>query len=517
MPQLMTRTRSFVSSTFFGYLHQASVMLVGLWLTPFYLRTLGQHGYGVWLVGLQVLSIILLMDFGVVAILPRDIAQLSGKIKAEGAGWEPLIELVSKTTKIVRFQTLVVSGAALCAYFLWPGITPEIRGPVAVAICAFCLSFPLRIYPAVLEGLQDIRFLSQLRIVLWVGVTAITVAFLTLNWRLYALAVGWAVNILAFQMIGLIRLRICYPRLLVIHHWLDKGLLGWRDISRGAWVSVGQISQILLDGTYIIALARIVGPAAVFTYSCTSKMITALASQPQLFVLTALPGLSQMKTSVSTDRIRLVTTVLAEGMLILGGAIVCVSFSVNEYFVRAWVGPKLFGGTLLTALILTGMLMRQLDIAFSQALFAMSHERALAVKGLVDGVVTTLSAFLAIHWFGLYGAAMAQIAGVLLVSLPTDVRLFCREFDVGAWKALSPYVPYLWRLVLTCAAGMLLARDLNPHSYLAIAQIAIVVLALYFALVFHHIRHTPLRGYVQAAWDHVWALVMNPRVRVANG
>ncbi len=47
-----------------GYLHTAGVVLVGLWLTPFLLRQLGSHDYGLWLLGTQVVFYLGLMDLG---------------------------------------------------------------------------------------------------------------------------------------------------------------------------------------------------------------------------------------------------------------------------------------------------------------------------------------------------------------------------------------------------------------------------------------------------------------------
>ena len=44
-----SRTRRFVGGLSVGYLHTAIVTIVGLWLTPYLLRHLEQHDYGLWL------------------------------------------------------------------------------------------------------------------------------------------------------------------------------------------------------------------------------------------------------------------------------------------------------------------------------------------------------------------------------------------------------------------------------------------------------------------------------------
>jgi len=39
-----------------------------LWMAPFLLHRLGQHDFGVWIVGFQILSYLILLDFGVIAM-----------------------------------------------------------------------------------------------------------------------------------------------------------------------------------------------------------------------------------------------------------------------------------------------------------------------------------------------------------------------------------------------------------------------------------------------------------------
>ena len=62
----MTRTRRFIGGLTLGYANQAMVTLVGLWLTAFLLRTLGNRDYGLWLVATQMLGYLMLSDLGVV-------------------------------------------------------------------------------------------------------------------------------------------------------------------------------------------------------------------------------------------------------------------------------------------------------------------------------------------------------------------------------------------------------------------------------------------------------------------
>jgi len=50
-----SRLRRLATGLGIGYVHTVATIVVGLWLTPFLLRHLGSHDYGLWLLGGQVL------------------------------------------------------------------------------------------------------------------------------------------------------------------------------------------------------------------------------------------------------------------------------------------------------------------------------------------------------------------------------------------------------------------------------------------------------------------------------
>jgi O-antigen/teichoic acid export membrane protein len=496
----MSRTRKFIGSTIYGYLWQGATMLVGLWLTPFYLRHLGQTDYGLWLAGLQVLSIVLLMDFGVVAILPRDVARLQGLIHS-GGKTDDLIALVRKSTNVVLYQTLIVSAAALAVCLYWPGLSKEIRGPVSVAAVAFCISFPLRLYPGIMEGLQDLEFLAQLRIGVWAAATMLTVALVLMGWSLYALAVGWSFNTLVLQLLALLRLRRTHAYLVRFKDWLFPARPHLQDFARGAWISVEQLAQILRDGTSLIILAKILGPASVVVFVATDKLIGIFGQQASLLVLNALPGLSELRTSAPKAKLQSVTTSLTLAMLLLSGGIASVAFAVNESFVTLWVGPTLYAGAAVSALITGKLLCRHLDLCLALSLFATGHERTLAIKTLLDGILTTASAFLLIYWTGLYGAVLCQLAGVVLAGLPIGIYLYCKEFEVSPKRALAPFAPLLVCILVAALSGRWLETFLKPTTYIGIAGLAGVVGVLYLGMAIPYAMRTPLWAHIRSILD----------------
>src|SRR5271170_5515001 len=148
----MSRSKRFLSGVVFGYSNQVLIMVVGLWLTPFLLRHLGQHDYGLWLTALQIMTYLALADFGIVALLPRSVAYATGR----AGGKEHATDLpatLGQTAIIVLGQTPLVAVAALLAWVFLPKEWLALRGPLGLIMAAFAILFPLRMLTAILEGL----------------------------------------------------------------------------------------------------------------------------------------------------------------------------------------------------------------------------------------------------------------------------------------------------------------------------------------------------------------------------
>jgi len=156
-----SRLRRFVGGLGLGYIHTIVTVIVGLWLTPYLLRHLGSHDYGLWLLGAQVLVYLSLMDLGIVQLVPRDVAIAAGRANGDPS---ELQAIVGQTARLVLWQVPPVALiGTLIAVFL-PVEWAPLRWPLVIVIVAFVVSFPLRMFNAVLQGLQDLAFLGKLQL-----------------------------------------------------------------------------------------------------------------------------------------------------------------------------------------------------------------------------------------------------------------------------------------------------------------------------------------------------------------
>jgi len=472
-------------------------MLVGLWLTPFFIHTLGRNDYGVWLVGMQVLTFLLLADFGIVGVASRDVARLHGMEISSGDTGQIAVWF-AQNIKVVLWQTALVCLGAIAVFAFAPGIKGDLRGPIGAVLLIFAVSYPLRIFPAVLQGLQDLKFLGQLRMVLWALSTGLTVVLLLRGAHYYALVCGWGLQQFGHDLCAMIRLRTVRRELLDPRMWGISGRVEWRWFVRGFWVSVSQVAYSLVAGTDLTIIAGVIGPGAVVNYSCTGKLVNVLQNQPMVLAAAALPGVAQMKSSEPRERVLSSSTSLSQAVLLLAGAVSCMVLAVNRQFITLWLGPQFFAGMPLTILFVTNLLLRQIDYTLALLLFAFGYEKMSAIRCLLDGLFSVALAFILAHRFGIDGVMLGFVAGAALVAIPFDVYLVKREFGMH-WAELGrQYLPYVWRVAFVGGLACLIAGFLDKVSWLNLILAAGSVGVLYLLIVFPYALKTPLGGYIRS-------------------
>jgi O-antigen/teichoic acid export membrane protein len=480
----------------FGYASQVITTLIGFWLTPFLLRHIGQHNYGLWLVGTQLMFYLALLDIGIVALLPRETAFATGRARSiEEATELPLI--FGHTVRLILWQMPLVVLGALVAWFMMPADWEGLRNPIGLVLLAFVVTFPLRIFRAVLQGLQDLAYLGRTGIICYLISTGTTVALVLAGWGLYALAIGWTVQQSAAAITGWYRLRVRFPTV------LPKSLpaMPWSAartrLTQGGWVSLSQVSQVLLNGTDILIVGKLFGPAAVVPFVITSKLINVMANQPQMLMASAGPALSQLRMAESKERLSGVCVALSQAMLMVSGAVVCVVMAVNQGFVGRWVGTGQFGGSWLTTLILLGMLLRHWNLTIATALLFFGRERRLCMTSVLDGIVSVGLIFLFVREFGLIGAPLGAIAGVCLISLPANLRALSHEANLSVGRLVEPLLPWFFRFAFLAVCIAMVARIWIPNTFLLLGLTAAVTATIYAALMFPLALRAPLGVYVR--------------------
>ena len=500
----MSRSRRFLGGLSFAYLNQAAVMVIGLWLARFYLHRLGQYNYGLWNAGAQILSYLMLMDLGIVALLPREVAYATGR----GGPHNPEIPpILGQSTRVVLLQTPLV---ALGALLLWLTIKPEwapLKTPLFWVMLVYTFTFPLRVLTATLEGLQDLAFLGSVQLAAWAANVLTSVALIASGFGLNSLAVGWVTFQSITTVSAFIRLRRRFPHVLPqsLPH-LERTQI-FTFFRRGFWLSVAQTAQSLLGGTDLLLVTYILGPSIAVVYSLTGKLVNVLSNQPQILMNAASPAISELKATGDYPRLLVVSISLTRLMMIASGLVACVVLAVNGRFVTWWVGSNEYGGFPLTCLLLAAMLVRHLNHTTVASLICYGREKRISLTTLSDGLLTLATSVIAIRSLGLIGAPIGSLMGASLVSVPLNLTGLAKEMKVSPAVLLKSLLPWFWRFAVV-AAGAQLLRLTDLSLFLT----APIVATVYGAVVLPLFFREPLDQYTRPLRDRLrqsqsWVIV----------
>lgn len=492
----MSRSKRFLKGVVFGYSYQAVTMLAALWLTPFLLHHLGQHDYGLWLTALPILNYLMLADFGIVALLPRTVAYATGRAGGDKKNATDLPHILGQTAVVVLCQTPLVIAAAVLTWLFLPKEWVALRGPLGLAMAAFAATFPLRIFPAVLEGLQEQAFTIRATMVSWTIGIVTNVLMILAGLGLYSLAAAWVITLAGTPIACIYRLWTHHREVLPsrLPRFSKPELLG--QLGQGFWISAGQVGQILMASTDLLIISKVLGPTMVVPYFCTGKLANVLSNQPQMLMQLAMPGLSEMRTGETKERVYQASIALSQGMLLLTGLLFCVILAINKPFVFWWVGAKEYAGFTLTALILLNMLLRHWTMTVGYTAFSFGHEKRLAICGFLDGLVTASSMLLLVGHFGYRGVAAGAILGVSLTMLPANMIVVARDLHLSVLDMFAPFWPWFWRCALVVAGSALWARAWTPVSPLQMIAVGAVITVVYCAVLLRPILASPLGPYL---------------------
>jgi O-antigen/teichoic acid export membrane protein len=485
-----SRLRRFVGGLGLGYIHTVVTVIVGLWLTPYLLRHLTAHDFGLWLLGAQVLVYLALMDLGIVQLVPRDVAIAAGRANGDSS---ELQAIVGQTARLVLWQVPPVALIGTLIVLFLPADWMPLRWPLTIVIVGFVVTFPLRMFNAVLQGLQDLAFLGKVQISAWAAGVVVTITGVAAGFGLYSLSAGWLTTQFVLAFAGWRRLVNAHGHVMPARLPRMTLSAAKQQLGTGAWVSVNQVAQVLLGGTDLVVIGKVLGPEAVVPYACTGKLLTMLANQPQMFMQMALPALSELRTAASREHLFNVARSMAQVMLLLSGSIVTVVLAVNAPFVVWWVGESRFAGMGLTALLLLSMLMRHVNSTLVYTLFCFGYERRLAVTSVVDGLAGLAVMLLLVPRLGLYGAVLGSLTSLALVSLPANLRALAREEGGSPVTFLEPLRPWLMRFVPIVTAVAALTFVWRPSGLWTFAPLALAVGVLY-GIVMLPVMTTPPLG-----------------------
>jgi O-antigen/teichoic acid export membrane protein len=480
----VSRTRRAGIAASFGYLQFGLALASGILVVPFVLSRVGNEAYGVWLGFGELVAYSAMADLGVLGVLPWLVAEADGR-----GDRAHMRALVSAGLAAASLAAVVFAALALGLLAVAPGLTgvsPAQRGmvigPLMLLVAGMAASYPLRVYHAVLAGLQDVAFAGKLGVAQAAMNVALIVGLLAAGQGLYALAAAATVPTLVVATASWLRVRRIAPEL----------VRGWRLPSRallrtvtmqgiGGWV--GGLGWRMISATSNLVILAISGPVAAVAYAMTVRLADVLMQMSWQVPDAGLVGLAQLKGEGRAERAGEIAVSILRLTLIGAGAVACSILAFNPSFVSLWVGADRFAGLGTNALIAAGVVALSLGHSLFSTAATLGARVQIGFATVAQGVVHLGAAVLLGRAFGLAGVAAAALVSTALVAVPAGARLLRRVAGIGAaelWRAvLAPWaVRALPLLVLAFAVGVA-GRRASPWLPAALAP-ALAVLYVWW-------------------------------------
>ena len=433
-----SRTRAYLAGLATGYLVTIVTVVVGLWLTPFTLRYLSREQYAVFTLAGDVLMWLGLLDLGITAGMSVQAAQMTGT-----PDQEKLNRLASTGffSQAVISLSMLVIGVGLAVGFprffsLSPEIATQSTWMFFLLVLGSALQMGMQTFSGLLVAHQQIYVDNIIRLILIFLRTFLTVLLLVLGWGMLSLAIANLAAIAVTSLLAVARVYRLLPGLKIRTRYFSMDWLR-STASLGIWFSLGSVAGILITSMDRIVTAKLLDITLVTTLSLTGRLYALMGGMLQQITSTARPMLGQLLGQKKLgDVLRIYRNLFA---ISTGGAVVAGAsiWAGNASFVRWWVGPVNYGGTMLDVALVLNMVMHAWVLPNRATLSAGLIVRPQTLCRLLEGAINIVLSVALAKWLGVFGVLIATTIAGITTSVWYLPYLTARMFE-------RPYIRFIW-------------------------------------------------------------------------
>jgi O-antigen/teichoic acid export membrane protein len=470
----VSRRTSTVQSIVMQFSTLGIAILQGFLLTPLSLKHIDYKLYGAWLATGQVLAWISLLDPGVNEVLRQRVA------RSFGAGQRNALGIVLGSGLAVSFLiALIPLVAGLCmSLFVNRFVTldylrgAELRRCFTLAVFATGLTIASYAPAAALQGLQRQILQGAVTLAGSVSYLISAVVLLYSGWGLEAIPMALVVRgviwtlgyMLALVWIARHELNISFK----VRMNEGKQTLGISAIN-----GISNIGATVQTGTDTFIAGTMLGAESAAMLSLTGALGDFIRLVPDRIAFSFLPGMAHLAGEGNEDKFktiswRLVQLVVALLSLALGTVVI-----VNETFMKHWVGPKPYGGLMLTVALSLSAVLFSSCFLLGMILFSRGIIKTTAYVRLGQSILQMLLVFLLIHHIRLVAIPVALAISAAVGLTAYFIQKYSSAVHGSSSVARSQWKWFWLPLLGSIALATVIAITAKPQSIASAAIAAI--------------------------------------------
>lgn len=438
----MTIKRNILASWF----AHAVALVIGLFLMPFILHTMGDESYGVWVFVSSIAGYSGLLYMGFGATICKYVSQ-----EVARENWDYLSRVVSTIFCFyLGTATAVLLGAVIFAGFapwmnLW-GETPARQVQMAILILGLSTASGMvgSVYGGILIGTQRFDLKRAIEIATGLTRVVLVVVFLNRQQGIVVLASVFLAITLLEQVLYVICARRVAPRIRVSTHLFGKST--FRECaSFSTFTAIGSLSESLIYMTDTVVIGLVLGAKAVVPYYIGLRLCQMIRLPIEQIAEVVLPRAGQLHAKGETARLH---KLLSMGMglnLLLAGSFLIGAVYFGNLLIETWVGPGYEVSYQILVILLAAQVAALPMHVVRKTLLGAGSVKLSSVIDLSEAICNLVLSLILIQWFGIIGVAYGTLIPLIVIEL--GVLLPCSARQLG--------IPTL-QMIRNCVQGQII-------------------------------------------------------------
>ena len=341
MSGTITTSRRLMTNTILNMSNQALTVLVNFAMVGFFLDTLGEERYGVWILVGSIFSYRSIMSMGLNSAVNRRIpAHLARQ------DFAAIRQVVSTAFAYYLAPAAVLSIATLAIYFnieAWFSIPDELVETAEfitlIVGLSFAITVPLQVYNAVLSSYQRYDLINLISVTSLVIRTFLVVAMLSNGFGLPTLAILYACSEIGIRALSTIFGSRLMSGIQISPKQVDRALLG-HMMTYGVSTILYMSGAILVFKSADLVIAALISTSAVSRFFIATTPVLLLTTIVQVFSQAMKPAVSEL--DALDDHARIEEMALVSQKFTLFAILPGLTFILvmGQEFLSVWVGSR---------------------------------------------------------------------------------------------------------------------------------------------------------------------------------
>lgn len=406
-------------------------VLVGFFMMPFLVSSLGDEQYGLWILVGAVVGFYGLIDLGMGVAVNRFVIRAIHDKKGEAVNEALSTSMVLFTGfGILSFVITIIIFFAAPYFVESPEISTTFQIIFAIIGIKVSLLFPLSVFTSVLLAKYRFDLQSYIHLASLFIRTLCIIYFVSANYGLLSLALITSIDALLVSLVIIFFARRLVPNIKIsIANFRLKKFKEY--LHYGKYVYVLNISGNIRTSMPSLIIGAFVSVSAITHYAIAITLLTYAGEVIASIFGVVGPVLNKYHKLEEWDNLReaflVVTELSAIVSVLIGGLLILL----GDPFISIWMGNGYDDVYIVLVILTAGSIIGNIQIGSKIVLFAIAKHKYFALLNVTGTVIIFSLSLLLVQYYGIYGVAMGALIPPLIIQLFLIPIYACHNLNVS--------------------------------------------------------------------------------------